>query len=403
METLSPIEISAFATFTLAIVVFFLGDRMTDRFAILKEYSIPEPVTGGIVAALITLGIVTFTGRAVVFDLAVRDFLLVYFFTTIGLNARLSDLAKGGPLLVIMLVLTVGYMFVQNFVGVLSATMWGLPKEAGVMLGTASLIGGHGTSIAWGPIVQGDFNVPGAAELGIATATLGLITASLLGGPIAKFLIVRNKLAPVTEEVDGEVGVQEDMPEQENITSRGFMWAVFWIHIAIVIGFSAHESLKAAGVNLPLFVPCLLSGILLSNTVPHVAWRDSWPARTATMTLISEYSLSLFLAMSLMSMELWALADSAGVLATTIVLQAVFATAFILLVVYRAVGGGYFGAVISAGFTGVTLGATPTAIANMSAVTHRYGPSPLAFIVLPLISAFFVDIANAFIIQMFLN
>ena len=167
------------------------------------------------------------------------------------------------------------------------------------------------------------------------------------------------------------------------------------------MGYSISEALTAAGVLLPLFVPCLLSGILLSNSLPKLFPALIWPAGTRALAVISEFSLSVFLAMSLMSMELWTLAGSAAVLAVTMLLQAVVAASFIILVVFRTMGRDYFAAVISAGFAGFALGATPTAIANMTAVTQRYGPSPLAFIILPLVSAFFVDIANAFVIQWF--
>ena len=181
------------------------------------------------------------------------------------------------------------------------------------------------------------------------------------------------------------------------------MRSVLWIHVAIAIGAAAHEALEAAGVRLPLFVTCLLSGILLANTVPKLFPRLKSPAGSASLSLIQEFSLSVFLSMSLMSMELWTLASSVSVLAFTMVLQTIAAALFIVFVVFRVMGGNYFAAVISAGFAGFSLGATPTAISNMTAVTQRYGPSPLAFIVLPLVSAFFVDIANAFVIKVFLT
>ena len=146
-------------------------------------------------------------------------------------------------------------------------------------------------------------------------------------------------------------------------------------------------------------MPCLLSGIFLTNTVPNLLPGIAWPTGTKSLALISEFSLSVFLSMSLMSMELWTLAGSAGVLAFTMLLQTVAAAAFIVLVVFRLMGRDYFAAVMSAGFAGFALGATPTAIANMTAVTQRYGPAPLAFIVLPLVSAFFVDLVNAALIQ----
>lgn len=399
-----PIMIDSFAAFTLGIVVYFVGARLTKRFSILSAYSIPEPVSGGLAAAFCALLVVVATGRTIEYDLSVRDFLLVYFFTTVGLNARVSDLTRGGPVLAIMLGLTLVFMIVQNGVGALGALLFGLPSQAGVLLGTASLIGGHGTAIAWGPTIASQYGVTGAAELGIASATVGLILASVLGGPIAKYLISKNSLT-ATDETDA-VETHEAAATDETrapINHVEIMRCILWIHVAIVIGYSAHESLLTAGLKLPLFVPCLISGIVLSNLVPMIFRKSKSPAGTQSLDLINEFSLSVFLSMSLMSMELWTLAGSAGVLAVTMVLQAVAAAVFIVFIVFRVMGRNYFAAVLSAGFAGFALGATPTAIANMKAVTQRYGPSPLAFIVLPLISAFFVDLANAFIIQWFLS
>ncbi|MEL7524300.1 MAG: sodium/glutamate symporter [Pseudomonadota bacterium] len=399
-----PIMIDSFAAFTLGIIVYFVGARLTKRFSVLSAYSIPEPVSGGLAAAFCALLVVVATGRTIEYDLSVRDFLLVYFFTTVGLNARVSDLTRGGPVLAIMLGLTLVFMIVQNGVGALGALLFGLPSQAGVLLGTASLIGGHGTAIAWGPTIASQYGVTGAAELGIASATVGLILASVLGGPIAKYLITKNSLTAADD--DGSVETHEAAATDETrapINHVEIMRCILWIHVAIVIGYSAHESLLAAGLKLPLFVPCLITGIVLSNVVPMVFRRSKSPAGTQSLDLINEFSLSVFLSMSLMSMELWTLAGSAGVLAATMVFQAVAATIFIIFVVFKVMGRNYFAAVLSAGFAGFALGATPTAIANMKAVTQRYGPSPLAFIVLPLISAFFVDLANAFIIQWFLS
>ncbi|CTQ61386.1 sodium/glutamate symporter [Roseibium album] len=399
-----PIVIDSFAAFTLGIIVYFLGAKLTKRFSILSSYSIPEPVSGGLAAAFCALVIVVATGRTIEYDLSVRDFLLVYFFTTVGLNARVSDLARGGPILAVMLALTLVFMLVQNGVGAAGALLFGMPSQSGVLLGTASLIGGHGTAIAWGPTIASQYGVAGAAELGIASATVGLILASILGGPIAKYLITKNSLtASDGEDADEPHEAAATDETRSAINHVEIMRCILWIHVAIVIGYSAHESLLAAGLKLPLFVPCLISGIVLSNVVPLIFRKAKAPAGTQSMDLINEFSLSVFLSMSLMSMELWTLAGSAGVLAVTMLLQAAAATVFIVLVVFRVMGRNYFAAVLSAGFAGFALGATPTAIANMKAVTQRYGPSPLAFIVLPLISAFFVDLANAFIIQWFLG
>ena len=398
---MDPIAISGFMSLTFGIIVYFLGARLTQKLPVLSTYSIPEPVSGGLCAALLALVVVLATGREIIYDLSARDALLVYFFTTIGLTARIADLRRGGPLLGVMLALTIGFMVIQNLIGILGAALFGLPPQAGLMLGTAALIGGHGTAIAWGPTISGEYGVSGAAELGIAAATVGLIMASLLGGPIAKFLIERRSLSPAAPDEPPETAAEPDPAKPDDITHVNLMRSVLWIHAAIALGYSISEALTAAGVLLPLFVPCLLSGILLSNSLPKLFPALIWPAGTRALAVISEFSLSVFLAMSLMSMELWTLAGSAAVLAVTMLLQAVAAASFIVLVVFRTMGRDYFAAVISAGFAGFALGATPTAIANMTAVTQRYGPSPLAFIILPLVSAFFVDIANAFIIQWF--
>ena len=387
---------------TVGFVVFFVGRYLTKKIAFLSEYNIPEPVSGGIAVALSTWALYAFFSREVSFNLSARDALLVYFFTTVGLNARFADLVRGGRPLLLMLAATVVFMFLQNFVGMATALIWGLPSQAGVLLGTASLIGGHGTAIAWGPTVAETYNVTGAAELGVAMATMGLIAASLLGGPIAKYLVEKHDLKSDPEEEAAFV-IMEDDERANRFDYVDFIRSLLVANIAIILGYTAHVALQEAGVMLPLFVPCLLAGILLTNTVPALFPKFKWPSRTPALALVSDFSLSVFLAMSLMSMQLWTLSGSFGVLMTTTALQAAMTTLFILLVFYRLMGRNYFAAVLSAGFAGFTLGATPTAIANMSAVTKNFGPSPLAFIVLPLVSAFFVDLANAFIIQLFLG
>jgi ESS family glutamate:Na+ symporter len=176
------------------------------------------------------------------------------------------------------------------------------------------------------------------------------------------------------------------------------------INVAVILGYLVHAWLTTSvGINLPLFVPCLLMGILLSNTVPLVFPRMRWPAHTAALDLISSYALSIFLAMSLMSMQLWTLAGSAGPLFVIVAVQTLVAAGYILFVVFPALGRDYHAAVLAGGFTGLSLGSTPTAIASMSAITRRYGPAPNAFVILPLVSAFFVDIVNVGAISLFLR
>ena len=393
-----------FLSVTIGIVVFFVGAFLTRKVRFLRDFSIPEPVSGGLCIALLIWFWRNVSGQEIEFDLSVRDYLLVIFFACIGLNARVADLIVGGKRLAILLGLTVAFMFVQNLIGVSGAAVFGLPSEVGVLLGTAALIGGHGTAIAWGPTIEAQTGFAAAAEIGVAAATLGLIIAALLGGPIAKFLVEKKSLQPASNET-AVVGLpfEKEGARSDGIDHISLMRTMLAAHVAVICGFVVNEAIAEAGLKLPLFVPCLLVAIIMSNTIPLIFPSIPWPARTKSLALVSDYCLSVFLAMSLMSLQLWSLASLGAPLLTVLAAQAVIAAAFIVFLFFRTMGGGYDAAVLSAGFAGFGLGATPTAIANMSAVTKRYGPAPIAFIILPLVSAFFVDLANAVIIQLFLS
>ncbi|CAN0600874.1 unnamed protein product, partial [Ectocarpus sp. 12 AP-2014] len=208
-----------------------------------------------------------------------------------------------------------------------------------------------------------------------------------------------------TEDAAPIVGLEyaEEGEPEEVVNHVSLMRATLAAHVAIFFGFIAHSVILDLGLQLPLFVPCLLVGIIMSNTIPYLLPKLVWPAGTRALAVLSDYSLSIFLAMSLMSMQFWALSDLGFTLLGVLAMQIIVTTLFILLVVFRAIGRNYTAAVLSSGFAGFALGATPTAIANMSAVTKAYGPAPLAFIVLPLVSAFFVDLANAFLIRFFVG
>ena len=391
-----------FLAVTIGIVVFFVGVLITQRVEFLRRYSIPEPVTGGFVAALILWAVHALFDVDIGFDMTTRDKLLVVFFATVGVNAQLRQLAAGGRVLGILCLVTVAFVFLQNTVGTIGAVALGLPKAAGVVVGSMSLVGGHGTAIAWGPTIAAEHGFPAALESGLAVATISLIIASLLGGPLAKLLIERNGIeVPGTRSVDGQLPPEADAAP---IDKMGIMRAMLAVNVAVILGYLAHSWVtQATGINLPLFVPCLIMGIILSNTVPLILPWLQWPAHTAALELLSSYALSIFLAMSLMSMQLWTLAGSAASLFLIVAVQTVVAAAYIYFVVFPALGRDYQAAVLSGGFTGLSLGSTPTAIASMSAITRRYGPSPTAFVILPLVSAFFVDIVNVGAISLFLG
>lgn len=397
--------VKPFLAVTIGIVVLFLGKRVNDLVRIFREYSIPEPVTGGLICSVLIAVIYFSTGVEIEFNLAARDLLLVYFFTTIGINSSLKDLLEGGKPLVLLLAITIGFMFLQNVTGLTVAKLFGLQSQIGLLGGSISLIGGHGTAIAWSPRVAEQFEIANAMEIGIACATFGLILASLMGGPIGKFLITRNNLHSADQDTMA-VGITHEKKTDEQIDYLAFLDAILAIHVCIIFGMILNTGIEKAGLQLPVFVTCLFAGIIITNIMPKSfpRWSGSqWPSRKPAIALLADISLGTFLAMSLMSMQLWTLIDLAGPIFTILAAQFLVAVLVTLFIVFPAMGKTYDAAVICAGFGGISLGSTPTAMANMSAVSKRYGPSHLAFVIVPLVCAFFIDLVNAVMIPFFLS
>jgi len=389
-------ELDARQTVIVAILVLFLGRIISQKVAFFRHYNIPEPVLGGLTVSIILSIIYFLFDFTFEFALRQRDILLIVFFTCVGLSSRFSMLLKGGRALVILLILAVSYLFLQNFTGVAVMELAGLPPYGGVLGGSVSLSGGHGTAIAWAPTFINDYGIKNAMEIGIACATFGLVLGGIIGGPIANYLITRYQLKATSHE-NLSVGIADE--HHEKITVDSVFSTLLVLALAIGLGLHLHALLDHLGVKLPVFVPCLFGGILLTNTIPYLSKKIPWPTGTPTMALISDLSLGLFLAMSLMSLQLWTLIALAGPILVLLAAQVIVVTLFTIFVIFRALGKDYDAAIMSAGYAGLALGATPTAIVNMTAVTKQYGSSPQAFIVIPLIGAFFIDIANSVIIQ----
>jgi glutamate:Na+ symporter, ESS family len=393
------VDLDARQTLIIAILVLYLGRYINGRLRLLREYNIPEPVTGGLLASL-GFGLVYWIGDvAVNFDMANRDMLLVVFFTTIGLSSRIDVLRQGGKSLVMLLFLAVGYLFLQNLMGIGIASAVDGPSVLGVLAGSVSLSGGHGTAIAWAPTFAADYGIPFAMEIGLACATFGLIFGGIIGGPIARFLVWHYKLK-AGESGDLTIGFR--YKEHEIIDVDGILKVLLVIAIAIGVGVQLNDLFEIWGLKLPDFVTCLFAGIILTNSLPRFLPRYQWPTGTRSLALVSDVSLGLFLAMSLMSLQLWALADLAGPIMLLLLAQVLLIVVYTVVVVFRVLGADYDAAVICSGYSGLALGATPTAIANMTAVTKSLGPAPRAFVVVPLVGAFFIDLSNALIINLLL-
>ena len=342
------------------------------------------------------------------FDLNARDFLLVYFFTIVGINSRVSGLRRGGKDFVLLIALLAFFMAAQNLIGVAMAQLMGLKAAVGLLLGTVSLVGGHGVTIAWSPSFVDEFEIANAMEIGLAASTIGLILASLSGGPVASYLIKKHSLQPAPSR-RGRLSAffsraplmalfSADEKDQPSISYQSLLSAAFSINVCVIGGQLINSVLASAGLKLPLFLPCMIVGIVASNLItssrPLTRWLE-WQQCTPTLDLIMEFSMGVFLSMSLVSLHLWTLVGLLGVVIPIIAIQFLFALIVNILVVFPLMGKSYDAAVICAGFGGISIGSTAAGIANMTAVTQRFGPSNKGFLVIPLVSAFFLEIFNS--------
>ncbi|TRU29097.1 MAG: sodium/glutamate symporter [Microcystis aeruginosa Ma_MB_S_20031200_S102] len=389
-------------TIIIAILVLYLGKYLSKNIKFLQYYNIPDAVAGGVLASLFFGLFFAVFKWQIEFSLNVRDALLIVFFTTIGLSSKLKTLLQGGKPLLILLITAVVYLILQNLAGLGVAKVMGLDLPIGLIAGSVSLSGGHGTAIAWAPIFRDNYDIVKASEIGVASATFGLVLGGIIGGPVARWLITRNRLRANNQDQDLTVGIKQSQ-RNVNIDYNTMLHSILVISLTIGLGIQINYWVTPLGLKLPDFVTCLLAGIILTNTVPLLLKRFPWPANTPSLALISDVSLGLFLSMSLMSLQLWTLIDLAGPIAILLLVQFSLSIIYTVLLVFPLMGKNYHASVVCAGYLGLTLGATPTAIANMTAVTEHFGASPQAFIIVPLVGAFFIDLFNAFIIQQFLN
>ncbi len=393
---MDSIQVSGADIVIVAIAVLWVGNRITGFVPFLSRYSIPIAVTGGLLCSLLVAAIGAVGGPQITFDLTIRDTLLMVFFTTIGVSAKFSRLLAGGKALGVLVACAAVFLVLQDVTGVLLAQAFGAHPGYGLFAGSVSLAGGHGTAIAWGKEATAA-GLPHAEVAGIAFATFGLIAGGIVGGPIAEWLIKRNDLAPASSQDAAMTPIDSENKESYSLAMALRIMLV--IAVCLSLGEVINRWLFANDIKLPGFLTAMLVAIVITN----VADRSGKPLPGNTFDKVGEIALQLFLAMSLMSMDLSSLARSFGLITVVLMIQIVVITLFSVLVIFRIMGRDYEAAVIVGGFCGLGMGATPVAIANMSAVTRKYGPSFKAFLVIPLVGAFFVDLLNAMVIKFFIS
>ncbi len=403
---MTTISLDALPTVALAAVVLFFGYGVRKRIAILDRFNIPAPVVGGFLFAAAALalrlgGLVSFE-----FNTAMQAPLMVMFFTTIGLGASIALLRVGGPQVVLFWVLASLLAIVQNAVGVGLAKVLGVNPLLGLITGSITMTGGHGTGAAFGKLLEEQYAFPGAVTLAVAAATFGLVFGGLIGGPVGTRLIARNRLTP-TGAPQRETGLEhasldeeiDTEPAGEGATAYTLLQMLTVILVAMWLG-GMLSTWLGRFVTLPGYIGAMLCAAIIRNLAD--ATRG---VRIAARTVddIGTIALSLFLSMALMSLKLWELLDLALPMLAILLVQVVVMAGFAYFVTYRLMGRDYDAAVMAGGHCGFGLGATPNAVANMTALTERFGAAPRAFLVLPMVGAFFIDFSNAIIITTYIN
>jgi len=398
------LELDALQTLAFAGLALFAGYLLTRTIPVLRRYNLPEPVLGGLLFALAAWWAHSQGQQLYQLDTTLQSPLMIAFFTTIGVNASLLLLKISGRQVAVFLLLASGFAVLQNLLGIAVAWMFDLHPMFGVLAGSATLTGGPATGLAFAPMFE-SAGLQGAASIAVTAAMAGIVCGGIVGGPAVTVLMRRfgihnhNTASQPTpglaDEVDGKlVHVETDAAREFNalkciVLLLLAMWAGSWIG----------RGFEALGLTLPAYIGAMLVGALLRNLDDLTGWLK---LPVHTIELIGNVCLALFLAVALMNLRLWELAGMGLPLLVNLVLQ-VSLVALFVVPVFWAMGRDYDAAVMGGGFIGFMLGTTANAMAVMRALVQRHGIAPRAFLVAPLVGAFFIDFSNALIITGFVN
>jgi ESS family glutamate:Na+ symporter len=418
------VSIDIWATLALAAAALVIGRLLGQRIDFLSRYSIPDAVVGGMLFAGIVSLLRGVGDVSIRFDPSLLTPLNVMFFTTVGLSADARSLARGGKLLAIFFAVVAGGLLLQNAVGVGMALAFDIHPANGLMAGSITLSGGHGTAAAWGSKFVEERNVQGVIELGIAAATYGLVVGGLLGGPFASWLMRRHRirgsgegLAPASAGAAGGDGADSGTgagpasgsdasapvgggKNAAPLSASVLIETLLLIFVSMAGGFALYASLGQGAFTLPSFIWALVAGAVLRNLLSVTGL---YRVDDRALELIGTLALSLFLAMVIMTLKLWELVDLAGPILAILVVQTMVLLLYVSQLTFRLMGRDYDAVLLSTGHLGFAMGSTATAMVNVQSVADRHGHSHLAFLLIPVMGAFLIDIANALIIQGFLG
>lgn len=391
------IQLDMYQTLAAAVLVLLLGSYLRKKINILEKFCIPAPVIGGLLFAIFTCvcyttGIIEFS-----FDDTLREVCMVFFFTSVGFQANLKVLKSGGKSLLVFLALVITLIFSQNLLAVGLSKVLGLNPLIGMCTGSIPMVGGHGTAGAFGPVLE-DFSIKGATTICTAAATFGLITGSLVGGPIGKRLIEKRNLMDNVPAEDDSLLVEDEEKHQRH--TNMYAAAVFQLILAIGLGTIFSYFLTKTGLTFPIYIGAMLAAALMRNIAEY---SGKGTIHMGEINDLGGICLSLFLGMAMITLKLWELATLALPLVILLAAQTALICIFTYFVIFNVMGRDYDAAVLSAGTCGFGMGATPNAMANMQAICDRYVPSVKAYLIIPLIGSLFADFINSLVITFFIN
>lgn len=391
------IQLDMYQTLAAAVLVLLLGSYLRKKINILEKFCIPAPVIGGLLFAIFTCvcyttGIIEFS-----FDDTLREVCMVFFFTSVGFQANLKVLKSGGKSLLVFLALVITLIFSQNLLAIGLSKVLGLNPLIGMCTGSIPMVGGHGTAGAFGPVLE-DFNIKGATTICTAAATFGLITGSLVGGPIGKRLIEKRNLMCNVPSEDDSLLVEDEEKHQRH--TNMYATAVFQLILAIGLGTIFSYFLTKTGLTFPIYIGAMLAAALMRNITEY---SSKGTIHMGEINDLGGISLSLFLGMAMITLKLWELATLAMPLVILLAAQTLLICVFTYFAIFNVMGRDYDAAVLSAGTCGFGMGATPNAMANMQAICDLYAPSVKAYLIIPLIGSLFADFINSLVITFFIN
>ncbi|MFY9213670.1 MAG: sodium/glutamate symporter [Tissierellaceae bacterium] len=396
------IQMDMIQSLALAVIMLLIGKQLRSKVKFFEKYCIPSPVIGGIIFSVIAL-ILRQSGTLMFeFDDTLQKFFMTMFFTTIGFNASLRVLKKGGPKVLLFLGVATGLAILQNVVAAGLSGVVGLEPLLALMTGSTPMTGGHGTAGAIAPTVE-ELGVIGANTVGLAAATFGLVSGSMMGGPLANRLIIKHDLVRKRDEsVSEQLDFDSSLLEEETVTLDVGRVGMAFFQILIAMGIGTYVSVwlvDTTGLNFPGYIGAMVVAAVITN----LSETGIFKTPKEEIGVVGDVALNLFLAMALMTLKLWELTDLAGPLIILLIGQVVLMALYATYVTFPIMGKNYDAAVIAAGHCGFGLGATPNGIANMDSVSEKYGYSQMAFFVLPIVGALFIDFVNALNIQLFIN